>query len=99
MTLVEFGKASTHKLWKYVLTDWEGDTYACPVCAFETITNEGTIPAFNYCPMCGKNMIIDDIKEQKRKEKRTEYNRNYQRIRRIRGRDKNDIYSNRQEDR
>ena len=82
MTLVEFGKANTHKLWKYVLTDWEGDTYKCPKCGFETITNEGTEPAFNYCPMCGKKMCIDEEKEVTRKEKRKTYLREYQQKRR-----------------
>lgn len=84
MTLVEFGKAGTHKLWKYVLTDWEGDTYTCPKCWFETITNEGTEPAFNYCPMCGKKMVIDEEKEVARKENKRTYMREYQRKRRAR---------------
>ncbi len=82
MALVEFGKASMHKLWKYVLTDWEGDTYACPKCGFETITNEGTEPAFNYCPMCGKKMCIDEEKEAARREKKKAYMREYQQKRR-----------------
>ena len=70
------------KLWKYISTDWEGDTYNCPKCGFETITNEGTEPAFNYCPMCGKIMLGDEEKEVNRKEKRKKYMREYQRKRR-----------------
>ena len=70
------------KLWKYISTDWEGDTYNCPKCGFETITNERTEPAFNYCPMCGKKMLVDEEKEVKRKEKKKTYMREYQKKRR-----------------
>lgn len=92
MILVEFGKTSTHKLWKYVLTDWEGDTYECPKCGFETITNEGAEPAFNYCPMCGKKMCIDE-KNFVRKENRKTYMRDYQQKRRkdMKGGAENDV--------
>ena len=84
MTLVKFGENTIKSLWKRNPEEdgWEGYSYVCPKCSFEVLMNEEVEPCYNYCPMCGKKMWTDSVKDKQRKKKKTEYMREYQSNRR-----------------